>query len=51
MHTYICIFPQDVAELSQETEAHAHVLVQDPTYAAEQSQGLANQFVAIFEKP
>lgn len=51
MHIYICIFPQDVADPSQETEAHAHVIVQDPTYAAEQSQSLANQLIAIFEKP
>ena len=49
MHIYICIFPQDVADPSQEMQAHAHVLMQDPTYAAEQSQGMANQFIAIFE--
>lgn len=51
MHIYIRIFPQDVAESSQETQAHAHILMQDPTYAAEQSQGLANQFISVFEKP
>lgn len=51
MHIYICIFPQDVAEPSQESQAHAHILMQDPAYTAEQSQSLANQFIAIFEKP
>lgn len=51
MHTYICKFPRDVAEPPQETQAHAHVLVQDPADAAEQSQGLADQLTAIFEKP
>lgn len=42
MCIYVCIFPQDVAQSSQQTQAHAHILVQDPTHAAEQSQGLAN---------
>lgn len=42
MHIYISVLPQDVADPSQETQAHAHVLMQDTTYAAEQSQGLAD---------
>lgn len=51
MCIYICVFPHDVADPTQETQAHADVLVQDPTHAAEQSQGLADQLVAVFEKP
>ena len=50
-HIYICIFPQNVAEPSQETQARAHVLMQDPTHAAEQSQGLADQLMTISKKP
>lgn len=42
MLIYICVISQDVAEPSQQTQAHAHVLMKDPTHAAEQSQGLAN---------
>ena len=51
MNIYVRIFPQDVAESSQETQTHAHVLMQDPTDAAEQSQGLAYQLIAVSEKP
>lgn len=48
---YIWVIPEDVAESSQEAQAHAHVLMQDPTHAAEQGEGLADQLVAVFEKP
>lgn len=51
MHVYICKFPHDVAEPSQETQTRAHILVQHPAYTAKQSQGLADQFIAVFKTP
>lgn len=51
MYIYVCVFAHYVAEASQETQARAHVLVQDPAHTAEMSQRLAYQIIAIFEKP
>lgn len=51
MHAYIWVIPEDVAESSEEAQAHAHILMQDPTHAAEQGEGLADQLVAVFQKP
>lgn len=48
VHIYICIFPHDVAESSQKMQAHARILMQDPTNADEQDQSLVNQIVSIF---
>lgn len=48
---YLWVIPQNVAESSEETQAHAHVLMQDPAHAAELSVGLADQLIAVPEKP
>lgn len=51
MRIYLRVIPQNVAESSEETQARAHVLVQDPAHTAELSVGLADQLVAVSEKP
>lgn len=48
---YLREIPQNVAQSSEETQARAHVLVQDPAHAAELSVGLTDQLIAVPEKP
>lgn len=49
--SYIRVFPHQVAESPQESQAHAHVLVQDPAHTDERGQSLADQSMTIFQKP
>lgn len=51
MWAYIWVFPHEVAESSKESQAHASVLVQDPTHSDKQSQSLADHIITIFQKP